>query len=264
LTEQTPEHDEDNWLTLAEIAEELRLSPAAIRSWIAKGKLRATRAGQRKWLVRRSELERMLDRGDAGTAVPPLPNRSRKGGRAEAEWSERLDEGALEAAYRSWLVDVEREAEAEQGEAAYDWEVALETSRMAPPDARFPSRLRQIAQAAGRRAAVLSAPLEGSEESWRPVPGAGDMALSYELRPGGNRPGPKDAWDRFDRVVQRLGEAMEGSSAAAVADAFSDLAVATRDIADALEGRTAGGASGREAVAEASGEAESGDPSGAA
>jgi excisionase family DNA binding protein len=261
LTEQTPEHDEDNWLTLAEIAEELRLSPAAIRSWIAKGKLRATRAGQRKWLVRRSELERMLNRGEAGAAVPPPPPRSRRPREAGAEWSERLDEGALEAAYRSWLVEVEREAEVEHGEAAYDWEVALETSRMAPPDARFPSRLRQIAQAAGRRAAVLSAPLEGSVESWRPVPGARGMTLSYELRAGGNRPGPKDAWERFDRVVQRLGDAMEGSSAAAVADAFSDLAVATRDIADALEGRAAVSPSRSESDSSAAGEAASGDPS---
>src|SRR5664279_4466837 len=51
---------DDPWLTLAEIAEELRMSPATIRSWISKGTLRAMRAGQRKWLVRRSELDRML------------------------------------------------------------------------------------------------------------------------------------------------------------------------------------------------------------
>ena len=36
------------------------MSPATIRSWISKGTLRAMRAGQRKWLVRRSELDRML------------------------------------------------------------------------------------------------------------------------------------------------------------------------------------------------------------
>jgi hypothetical protein len=63
------------------------------------------------------------------------------------------------------------------------------------------------------------------------------MTLSYELRPGGNRPGPKDAWDRFDRVVARLGEAMEGSSASAVAGALEDLSSAMGDLANGLENR---------------------------
>ena len=36
------------------------MSPATIRSWITKGTLRAMRAGRRKWLVRRLELDRML------------------------------------------------------------------------------------------------------------------------------------------------------------------------------------------------------------
>jgi len=44
----------------AEIAEELRMSPATMRSWISSGTLRAMRPGKRKLLVRRSELDRML------------------------------------------------------------------------------------------------------------------------------------------------------------------------------------------------------------
>jgi len=36
MSEQSRDH-ESEWLTLGEIAEELRLSPATIRSWIAKG-----------------------------------------------------------------------------------------------------------------------------------------------------------------------------------------------------------------------------------
>jgi hypothetical protein len=63
------------------------------------------------------------------------------------------------------------------------------------------------------------------------------MTLSYELRPGGIRPGPKDAWNRFDRVVARLGVAMEGSSASAVAGALTDLASAMNDVAEAIENR---------------------------
>ena len=50
----------DPWLTLAEIADELRVNPATVRQWVTKGQLKASRAGVRKWIVRRSELERML------------------------------------------------------------------------------------------------------------------------------------------------------------------------------------------------------------
>ena len=50
----------DPWLTLAEIAEELRVNPATVRLWVSKGQLKASRAGVRKWIVRRSDLERML------------------------------------------------------------------------------------------------------------------------------------------------------------------------------------------------------------
>src|SRR5450631_3304572 len=74
---------DDPWLTLAEIAEELRMSPATIRSWISKGTLRAMRAGQRKWLVRRSELDRMLRGEDfedppSPPPDPPAPRRRRQ------------------------------------------------------------------------------------------------------------------------------------------------------------------------------------------
>src|ERR1035441_3601310 len=50
----------DPWLTLAEIAEELRVNPATVRQWVSKGQLTASRAGVRKWIVRRSDLDRML------------------------------------------------------------------------------------------------------------------------------------------------------------------------------------------------------------
>ena len=50
----------DPWLTLAEIAAELRVNPATVRLWISRGQLNATRPGRRKLLVRRSELDRML------------------------------------------------------------------------------------------------------------------------------------------------------------------------------------------------------------
>src|ERR1700733_15072315 len=68
MTDPDPERANDPWLTIAEFAGEV-----PVRSWIAKGQLRATRAGQRKWLVRRSELTRMLELDDTPAAVPPPP-----------------------------------------------------------------------------------------------------------------------------------------------------------------------------------------------
>lgn len=88
-SDNTSSSGQDPWLTLAEIAQELRVSPATVRLWVSQGRLVATRAGARKWLVRRSELDRMLghdqffadpaDSGGPATAAvgdpyrPPTP-----------------------------------------------------------------------------------------------------------------------------------------------------------------------------------------------
>jgi len=71
--DNTPLADQDPWLTLAEIADELRVSPATVRLWVSQGRLEATRAGARKWLVRRSELDRMLgvERSPSGPGEVP-------------------------------------------------------------------------------------------------------------------------------------------------------------------------------------------------
>jgi len=67
---------EDYWLTIAEIAAELRVNPATVRLWIARGRLPATRPGQRKLLVRRSDVDRMLGhRGSRSQAPVSLSDR---------------------------------------------------------------------------------------------------------------------------------------------------------------------------------------------
>jgi len=73
----------DPWLTLAEVASELRVNPSTVRLWVSQGRLPASRAGRRKWLVRRSELGRMLaaegsaaprvDAASADPVRPPMP-----------------------------------------------------------------------------------------------------------------------------------------------------------------------------------------------
>jgi excisionase family DNA binding protein len=227
MTDLPDDTADDPWLTLAEIADELRLSPVTIRSWIAKGRLRAMRAGQRKWLVRRSDLDAMLADTDGGNSSQPTP---------EADTDTYPDDVLREMIATAFGYE---QADREQtlAMAAYEWDVALDQSRMAPPDARFTSRIRHIAQAASWRAAAIRDAIGQPDFVWTPAAGSNGMTLSYELRPGGNRPGPKEDWDRVDRVVARLGEALEGPSAGPVADVFSDLARALNDVADGIEKR---------------------------
>jgi len=232
---------DDPWMTIAEFAAEMRVRPVTVRSWIAKGQLRATRAGQRKWLVRRSELSRMLEQGDKPNAAPPPPPPPPPPSRSPVE---RPDPDEYPPEVWQQMADQAAAAEREQRDhdyafTAYEWDIAVEQSRMAPPDPRFASRIRHIAEAAGRHAAAIRDCMNDPGFVWTPVPDSAGMTLSYELRPGGIRPGPKDAWDRFDRVVARLGTAMEGTSASAVAGALRELAGAMHELAEAIENRPA-------------------------
>jgi excisionase family DNA binding protein len=70
--------DDDPWLPLSQVAEELNNHPATIRRWVQSGRLRATRVG-RSWRVRRSELDRALRSGGSPAftgpdASPALPS----------------------------------------------------------------------------------------------------------------------------------------------------------------------------------------------
>jgi excisionase family DNA binding protein len=224
---------DDPWMTVAEFAEAMRMRPVTVRSWITKGQLKATRAGQRKWLVRQSELTRLLESGDAPSVPPPPVTVSEDGWQSDETPPPESDD----LAYEEWVERRRQQLATDVSVAAYEWEIALEQSRMAPPDARFASRIRHIAEAAAARAITIKDCIDEPGFEWRPIPGAAGMTLSYELRPGGNRPGPKDAWDRFDRVVARLGVAMEGPSATAVAGALNALSSAMHDLANSLENR---------------------------
>lgn len=155
------------------------------------------------------------------------------------EWSDSPPPELYDQAAAIFAADERDQVERSHHLAGYEWELALERSRMAPPDAGFASRLRQISQTAARKAASLKdQATDDPGVSWTPVPGSAGMTLSHELRPGGNRPGPRDAWERFDRTVGRLGTAMEGDRVSAVAGALSDLADAARDISDTLDSRS--------------------------
>ena len=227
MVDGDPDTPDDPWLTLAEIAEELRMSPATIRSWISKGTLRAMRPGQRKLLVRRSELDRMLRGEDMdGPDVEPGAETWRAmdtinpPGRSPhwpAEAVEHVTRGG-------WL-----------GVTETEWRDALRGSAMAPPDAGFVVRIREIAEAAARKAAALAnLGDEAPGPWWERQSGLASGVLSYELRPGGSRPGPAALWARFDTTVEQLGVAMEEHSVPAEQLVLEQLSLVLHEIADTL------------------------------
>jgi hypothetical protein len=59
--------------------------------------------------------------------------------------------------------------------------------------------------------------------------------LSYELRPGGNRPGPAELWTRFDQAVEQLVVAQEGGSVKGTRKALEHLSLVMHELADAVE-----------------------------
>jgi hypothetical protein len=125
-------------------------------------------------------------------------------------------------------------------QAGNDWAEAMRVHKLAPPDAAFASRLRSLAEAAGREQDAWEH-AHAAGLLWRPVPGAERAQPPYELRPGTGRRGPDAMWERFDAAVAALNNAITGSSAADVADAFGELSEAATALADAVAREDEGG-----------------------
>jgi excisionase family DNA binding protein len=61
---------DEQYLTPAQVAEELQVTTITVRRWIAKGQLLASKAGPRRWMIRRSDVEGFLsDGGRMGTTA---------------------------------------------------------------------------------------------------------------------------------------------------------------------------------------------------
>ena len=61
---QRPRMAEEEYLTPAQVADELQVTVVTVRRWIANEKLRARKAGPRRWMIRRSDLDHLLAGGD--------------------------------------------------------------------------------------------------------------------------------------------------------------------------------------------------------
>jgi len=119
-------------------------------------------------------------------------------------------------------------------QAGEQWASAMRAHKLAPPDPGFANRIRALSEAAAREQ-VAWEHAHTAGLMWRPVPGAENAQPPYELRPGTGRRGPPDLWARFDRAVAELNNAITGSDAAAVADAFGELSQAGAVLADAID-----------------------------
>jgi excisionase family DNA binding protein len=239
LTEEEREAA-DPWLTLAEIASELRVNPATVRQWVSKGQLKASRAGVRKWIVRRSDLERMLaetnltpdevleqlenSRGPARESAPP-PRRPETDDRPEAADTRPpararspREEGAVEL-LRQAIVGFDR---------------ALTDSAYAAPSPGYVDRIRAVADSCEHVAATMLNASAAAGVRWRSKPDLAD-ALSYELRPDGNRPGRAEIWEEFDAAFDRLAITATGTDIVAVGHGFREVWDALRTVADELE-----------------------------
>jgi excisionase family DNA binding protein len=73
---------EDSYLTVAEVAEVLKLNQQTVRNWIDQGSLPALRVGRRV-RIKRSDFDRILAESYSGGGVRPAP----AGPSAEDFWS---------------------------------------------------------------------------------------------------------------------------------------------------------------------------------
>jgi excisionase family DNA binding protein len=241
------EHDrpdrDDPWLTPTEIAEEIRVNAATIRLWISKGLLPATRAGQRKLLVRRSEVLRLLAENSSAGGVQPCrrPQHPRYAGLAEPGAPIQGGWSTSSLFAREGDPEEFRSAARALQEADRCWDTAQAASDNPPPDPGFGSRVRAFAEACEQQARSLGAAADVPGLVWTPEPDAREMALSYELRPAATRPGPARLWQRFDSAVQLLGIAKEGMTMSLVAAGYAEVAVVMHEIADALEAQAGPG-----------------------
>jgi excisionase family DNA binding protein len=223
---------DDPWLTLAEIADELRVNPATVRLWISRGRLKAMRAGQRKLLVQRSELDRMLAATDSSQQSPAQP-------RVPASRRPVLSRPlAGELARKGVDPEQVRQAVKQLQQSAAIWDAAVETSNNAPPDPGFVRRLRTLADASGQQAEALDGAGSVPGFAWTPLPDNYEVLPSHELRRGGNRPGPVHLWTQLDMAVERLSIAVQGNVVGLVASEYREISTTLREIADALDEQT--------------------------
>lgn len=220
---------------MAEIAEELRVNPSTVRLWVTKGQLKASRAGVRKWIVRRSDLERML--AAANPSQEEAPDRSAAGRySAPSRASQAKAVGENESTPKFLPPVGSRESVAKLVQYSSDsLDDAFNASAYAPPGPGYLDRVRTIAEACEHFAATSLHASRAAGVSWKGRSDFGPDRWPYELRPNGNRPRRKGLWDQFDAAVEALAITMTGHDVTAVAEGFREVGDALHAVADELD-----------------------------
>jgi hypothetical protein len=129
--------------------------------------------------------------------------------------------------------DQEERAQSAFRAAQEEWRRALESHRLAPPDAGFSARLGALASAAAAEAlACREADAAGFE--WPPHRASANKP-PYELQPGTGRRGPEELWQAFDAAVAELNRVATGTDLVEVSSAYDALAAAAAQLATAVE-----------------------------
>jgi hypothetical protein len=115
------------------------------------------------------------------------------------------------------------------------YEEAITASAYAPPSPGYVDRIRAVAESCEHLAATMLNASEAAGVRWRPKTDMAEL-LPYELKRGGNRPGPAEMWEEFDAAFERLSITATGTDIVAVAYVFREVWAALRTVADELEG----------------------------
>ncbi len=100
--------------------------------------------------------------------------------------------------------------------AEHSWQSALKQHRLAPPDAGYSRRLRDLANACEQQQIAFQYAAKAGV-GWDPFPPTESRKPPPELRPESGRRGDPQLWQRFDGSVEDLAKALEAISLAAIA-----------------------------------------------
>jgi hypothetical protein len=125
------------------------------------------------------------------------------------------------------------EIQAEFQAAQSAWRDALRAHRLAPPDAGFSARLRELSTAAHAEAEICWRAHDAGYKWPRHRPAGGEPP--YELRPESGRRGPELLWERFDNAVEILNAAARQTNLHRVGSAYEEMSVAAGLLAGEIE-----------------------------
>ncbi len=111
--------------------------------------------------------------------------------------------------------------------AEHSWHTALKQHRLAPPDAGYPHRLADLADAcAQQQSAYEYAHANGL--TWDPNRFTDTIELPHELQPTSGRYGNPKLWEQLDSASAQLAQALQGTSLDAIAHAFGEISLSAR------------------------------------